>query len=77
MATLRIGSASAWWGDRIEPARRNALKVRREVDAMAVSGVGMTGKRVPHYDRVREVIGIWSTLVPRETVKPTITMFES
>lgn len=24
MNTLRIGSGSAWWGDRIEPARRNA-----------------------------------------------------
>ncbi|MBV8592322.1 MAG: DUF1446 domain-containing protein, partial [Acetobacteraceae bacterium] len=24
MAALRIGAGSAWWGDRIEPARRNA-----------------------------------------------------
>ncbi|MBV8093015.1 MAG: acyclic terpene utilization AtuA family protein, partial [Acetobacteraceae bacterium] len=24
MAALRIGTGSAWWGDRIEPARRNA-----------------------------------------------------
>src|SRR5690349_20809148 len=24
MSGLRIGSGSAWWGDRIEPARRNA-----------------------------------------------------
>src|SRR5690242_16610998 len=24
MRTLRIGAGAAWWGDRIEPARRNA-----------------------------------------------------
>lgn len=57
--------------------REEAMKVGREVDAMAVSGVGMTGKRVPHQDRFREVIGIWSTLVPREAVTPSITMYES
>ena len=28
----------------------------------------MTGKRVPHQDRTREVIGVWSSLVPREAV---------
>jgi hypothetical protein len=44
---------------------------------MAVSGVGMTGKRVPHQDRTREVIGVWSSLVPRERIAPKITMFES
>ena len=57
--------------------KEEALKVGREVDAMAVAGVGMTGKRVPHQDRTREVIGIWSTLVPREEVPPTITWYES
>lgn len=57
--------------------RAEALKVGREVDGMAVSGIGMTGKRVPHQDRTREIIGVWSALVPREDVKPTITMFES
>jgi hypothetical protein len=57
--------------------REEAIKVGREVDGMAVSGVGMTGKRVPHQDRVREVIGIWSTLVPREAVPWRITMVES
>ena len=31
--------------------REEALKVGREVDGMAVSGVGHTGKRVPHQDR--------------------------
>ena len=51
------------------PARvTEAMKVGREVDGMAVSGIAMTGKRVPHQDRTREVIGIWSTLVPREAV---------
>ncbi len=44
---------------------------------MAVSGVAMTGKRVPHQDRTREIIGVWSTLVPREAVSPTITWYES
>jgi Acyclic terpene utilisation family protein AtuA len=57
--------------------REEALKVGREVDGMAVSGVGMTGKRVPHQDRTREVIGVWSSLVPRQAVKPVITMYES
>ncbi len=57
--------------------REEAIKVGREVDGMAVSGVGMTGKRVPHQDRTREVIGVWSSLVPREKVTPSIRMFES
>lgn len=57
--------------------REEANKVGREVDGMAVSGVGMTGKRVPHQDRSREVIGVWSSLVPREIVKPKITFYES
>ena len=37
--------------------REEALKVGREVDGMAVSGVAHTGKRVPHQERTREVIG--------------------
>ncbi len=57
--------------------REEAAKVGREVDGMAVSGVGMTGKRVPHQDRTREIIGVWSSLVPREAVRPVITMYES
>lgn len=57
--------------------REEALKVGREVDGMAVSGVGMTGKRVPHQDRTREIVGIWSTLVPREAVPYALTTFES
>ncbi len=57
--------------------REEALKVGREIDGMAVSGVGMTGKRVPHQDRAREIIGVWSTLVPRDAVPPTIAWYES
>jgi hypothetical protein len=57
--------------------REEALKVGREVDGMAVSGVAHTGKRVPHQERTREVIGVWSTLVPREAIYPTIHFLES
>lgn len=58
-------------------SRAEALKVGREVDGMAVSGVGMTGKRVPHQERVREVIGVWSSLTPRAQVPWSIKMYES
>ena len=57
--------------------REEAIKVGREVDGMAVSGVGMTGKRVPHQDRTREIIGVWSSLVPREKITPTLSFYES
>jgi hypothetical protein len=57
--------------------KEEALKVGREVDGMAVSGIAHTGKRVPHQDRTREVIGVWSTLVPREAIRPVITYLES
>ena len=57
--------------------RDEANKVGREVDGMAVSGVGMTGKRVPHQDRTREIIGVWSSLVPREKIIPEIKIIES
>ena len=57
--------------------REQAIKVGREVDGMAVSGIGHTGKRVPHADRTREVIGVWSSLVPREKVPATVRYFES
>jgi len=57
--------------------REEALKVGREVDGMAVSGVAHTGKRVPHQDRAREVIGVWSSLVPREMVPASVNYFES
>ena len=54
-----------------------AVKVGREVDGMAVSGIAHTGKRVPHQERTREVIGVWSSLVPRERIQPCITFTES
>jgi hypothetical protein len=57
--------------------REEAIKVGREVDGMAVSGIAHTGKRVPHQERVREVVGVWSSLVPRERLQPRITYFES
>lgn len=57
--------------------REQANKVGREVDGMAVSGIAHTGKRVPHADRIREVIGVWSSLVPREAVPASISYFES
>lgn len=57
--------------------RAEAVKVGREVDGMAVSGIAHTGKRVPHQDRTREVIGVWSALVPRERVPASVRYFES
>jgi hypothetical protein len=57
--------------------REEAAKVGREVDGMAVSGIAHTGKRVPHQERTREVIGVWSSLVPREKVPATVHYFES
>jgi hypothetical protein len=57
--------------------REEANKVGREVDGMAVSGVAHTGKRVPHQDRSREVIGVWSSLAPREAVPASVNYFES
>ena len=57
--------------------REEAAKVGREVDGMAVSGIGHTGKRVPHQERTREVIGVWSALVPREQVTAQIDYFTS
>lgn len=57
--------------------REQAAKVGREVDGMAVSGIAHTGKRVPHAERTREVIGVWSSLVPREAVPASVSYFES
>jgi hypothetical protein len=57
--------------------RAEAVKVGREVDGMAVSGIAHTGKRVPHQERTREVIGVWSALVPRERIRPCVTYLES
>ncbi|MGB3245676.1 MAG: acyclic terpene utilization AtuA family protein [Sulfitobacter sp.] len=55
--------------------KAEALKVGREVDGMAVSGIASTGKRVPFQERVREVIGVWSTLVDKKTVTAEIHYF--
>lgn len=57
--------------------REQAAKIGREVDGMAVSGLGSTGKRVPYADRTREVVGIWSTLIDRDAVTPEINFIES
>lgn len=57
--------------------QEEAVKVGREVDGMAVSGIASTGKRVPHQDRTREVIGVWSSLVPRERIAASVSYFES
>ncbi|MEW6258185.1 MAG: acyclic terpene utilization AtuA family protein [Pseudomonadota bacterium] len=57
--------------------REEAAKVGREVDGMAVSGIAHTGKRVPHQERTREVIGVWSTLAPRAAVPASVRYFES
>lgn len=48
--------------------REEAAKVGREIDSMAVCGLASTGKRVPHQDRTREIIGVWSALVPRALI---------
>ncbi|AOY96167.1 ABC transporter substrate-binding protein [Cupriavidus sp. USMAA2-4] len=52
--------------------REEAAKVGREIDSMAVCGLASTGKRVPHQDRTREIIGVWSALVPRGLVTSRI-----
>jgi len=57
--------------------REQAVKVGREVDGMAVSGVAHTGKRVPFQERVREIIGVWSSLVPRDQVQASVSYWES
>jgi len=51
---------------------KEAKKLRREVDPMAVNGPSGTGKWAPMGDRVRPIIGLWSTLVPREEVSSSI-----
>ena len=58
-------------------SREEAEKVGREVDGMAVSGIAMTGKRVPFQDRVREIVGVSSALVDRDAVRPEITVVKS
>ncbi len=54
-----------------------AGKVARVFDTMGVAGVGMVGKRLPGADRVREVVGVWSTLVDRDAVQSQVHFLES
>ena len=56
---------------------REANKVVREVDAMAVCGVAGTGKRVPPRERSREVIGLHSILLPRDAVRVEVAFVEA
>jgi acyclic terpene utilization AtuA family protein len=56
---------------------REATKVVREVDAMAVCGLAGTGKRVPPRERTREVIGLHSILLPRDAVGVEVRFVEA
>jgi hypothetical protein len=56
---------------------REATKVVREVDAMAVCGLAGTGKRVPPRERTREVIGLHSILLPRDVVGVEVRFVEA
>lgn len=56
---------------------REVNKVVREVDAMAVCGLAATGKRVPPRERVREVIGLHSILIPRSQVNVELKIMET
>lgn len=55
---------------------REARKVVREVDAMAVCGLAATGKRVPPLERTREVIGLHSILLPPGVVAVELSFVE-
>jgi hypothetical protein len=59
--------------------RREADKLRREVDPLAVNGVAGTGKWATSApgSRVRPVVGLNSCLVPRQLVEPTLEFHES
>ena len=54
----------------IELTRKEADKLRREVDPLAVNGASGTGKWATSSpgSRVRPVVGLSSALVPRELV---------
>jgi hypothetical protein len=54
-----------------------ARRVRKEIDPMAVAGPAGTGKWAPIGDRVRPVIGLYSTLVPRSDIKTSMTVEKS
>lgn len=52
--------------------REEAAVIGAIADTMAVGGVGMTGKRLPGAERIREVIGVSSTLVPHEALRQKV-----
>jgi hypothetical protein len=58
--------------DSIEEAR----KLRKEIDPMAVNGPAATGKWSPIGNRVRPIVGLLSTLVPREEVSTSVVYKE-
>jgi len=58
--------------DSIEEAR----KLRKEIDPMAVNGPSATGKWSPMGNRVRPIVGLLSTLVPREEVSASVVYRE-
>jgi hypothetical protein len=60
----------------VTDSESEAQKLRREVDPMAVNGPSATGKWAPMGNRVRPVVGLYSTLVPRDQVPVTITYRE-
>ena len=53
-------------------SRAEAEKLRKEIDPMAVNGPSATGKWAPMSNRVRPIVGIRSTLVPRQEVSTSI-----
>lgn len=70
-AVLRIACRAA--------ERSEAEKIRREVDTLAVNGVAGTGKwaTTASGPRVRTVVGLSSTLVPRDQVSFSVTLFST
>lgn len=58
--------------------RQEAEKLRREVDPLAVNGAYGTGKWATSSPgaRVRPVIGLYSTLVPRELLPVSVTLVD-
>lgn len=57
-------------------SRAEAEKLRKEIDPMAVNGPSATGKWAPMGNRVRPIVGIRSTLVPREEVSTSVVYKE-
>lgn len=53
-----------------------SVKLRKEVDPMAVNGPSATGKWAPMGDRVRPIVGLYSTLVPREEISTSVVYRE-